>query len=379
MRSYRQLSNSKPDREHYESSTKPEAWGPLCHALTMFHAVVRERRKFGALGWNCTYDFNDSDLRVSMRQLHLMVESCGALPFKALRYLTGECNYGGRVTDDHDRRALVTLLGTFYCSAAVQADEHTGHNPCGSPLTAAFSIVRRADLAGYLEHVTGLPDEESPLLVGLHPCASLSQSLLEADQLLEQVLCLSAQTAAHSVAAPTASAALSGQLKMIKGIRERTRGVFDLEAARARFPFSYRNSMSVVLVQEIARYNGLLRVLHSSLEALSLALEGKVVTTSEAEATHASLLSNRVPQAWAERAYPSLKPLSSWLADLAARTAALDSWIEQGEKPQVLWISGLFFPQSFLTAAKQDYARRFSYPIDRVALQAEVGCQKGSD
>ena len=101
-----------------------------------------------------------------------------------------------------------------------------------------------------------------------------------------------------------------------------------------------------------------------------------MVTTAETEATLASILSNRVPQVWSERAYPSLKPLSAWLKDLEARTSALDQWIEKGEKPAVLWISGLFFPQSFLTAAKQDYARRFSYPIDKIELKAEVGSAK---
>ena len=46
------------------------------------------------------------------------------LPLPALTYLTGECNYGGRVTDDKDRRLLTSLLSIVYCEDIVYNDEY---------------------------------------------------------------------------------------------------------------------------------------------------------------------------------------------------------------------------------------------------------------
>lgn len=160
---------------------------------------------------------------------------------------------------------------------------------------------------------------------------------------------------------------------MVNNIKGKVRGLFDVRAIRSKFPFRYDGSMNVVLVQEASRYNRLLAVIHTSLDALVLALGGEAVTTAGLEETLACILSNRVPSQWSERAYPSLKPLTSWIEDLTARTRLLDDWCARGGLPSVLWISGLFFPQSFLTAAKQDYARKFGYPIDQVDLLAEVG------
>jgi len=80
---------SKTEVAWYDNSKKPDLWQRLFLSLSFFHAIVRERRRFGPLGWTAHYDFNDSDFSVSMRQLYLMVDNFEKVPFKALQYLTG--------------------------------------------------------------------------------------------------------------------------------------------------------------------------------------------------------------------------------------------------------------------------------------------------
>ena len=75
IRSYSQLINSKTDLAWYNESQKFDTWQRLYLSLSFFHAIVRERRRFGPLGWTAHYDFNDSDFKVSMKQLYNMVDT----------------------------------------------------------------------------------------------------------------------------------------------------------------------------------------------------------------------------------------------------------------------------------------------------------------
>ena len=78
------------------------------------------------------------------------------------------------------------------------------------------------------------------------------------------------------------------------------------------------SAMHTVLVQELQRYNGLLRTIRSSLHDVLAGIKGLVVMSSDLDEVYGSILNGTVPPAWL-KTYPSLKPLAAWSRDLIQR------------------------------------------------------------
>jgi len=63
----------------------------------------------------------------------------------------------------------------------------------------------------------------------------------------------------------------------------------------------------------------LIKVVSTSLRELSLALDGLVTMTNDLDEVFNKMLNNQVPNLWAKAAYPSMKPLGSWINDFTDR------------------------------------------------------------
>ena len=130
-------------------------------------------------------------------------------------------------------------------------------------------------------------------------------------------------------------------------------------------------SLSTVLLQEVARFNRLLIVMRSSLEELQKAIKGLVVMSSELDSMYISMINSKVPANWEKVAYPSLKPLMSWFRDLLERVEFLEHWLVHGQ-PSCFWISGFFFPQGFMTGVLQTHSRKHKVAIDYLNFSFKV-------
>nr|CAD7394771.1 unnamed protein product [Timema cristinae] len=115
-----------PEFHEFLNSENPKVgnFKLLLFSLCLFHGVCLERRKFGPLGFNIPYEFTDGDLRICVSQLHMFLMEYAEIPFKVLVYTAGHINYGGRVTDDWDRRCIMNLLEDYYSLEVI----HEHHN-----------------------------------------------------------------------------------------------------------------------------------------------------------------------------------------------------------------------------------------------------------
>lgn len=208
--------------------------------------------------------FNDSDFDISVQQLQMFINESED-PFEALAYLIGECNYGGRVTDDWDRRLIVTILEGYLNSNVVKDKNYTF-----SEVGTCYGLPEKTDYTTYLHHINSLPTEHLPEIFGLHTNAGITRDMLKSNSLLGSVLMAYGDVSAGGMVESD-----KFLMTLCSDMLSKVPMEFDLEIAFQRFPVEYSESMNTVLVQEMERFNKLLRVIRSSLITMQKAIQGE--------------------------------------------------------------------------------------------------------
>lgn len=74
--------------------------------------------------------------------------------------MLAEVHYGGRVTDDYDRRLLNTLTRYFFTDELFSDESH---------FYSGYDVLKFNKLSSYLSAIDELPLKDPPEACGLHP------------------------------------------------------------------------------------------------------------------------------------------------------------------------------------------------------------------
>jgi dynein heavy chain len=111
--------------------------------------------------------------------------------------------------------------------------------------------------------------------------------------------------------------------------------------------------------------------MRSSLRDLKRAIKGFIVMSAELDAMYTAFMNNQVPGIWESVSFASLKTLGSWVKDLCFRVAFMRQWLLHGQ-PAAFPLPVFFFPQGFMTASLQTFARKHKEAIDGLSFDFEL-------
>ncbi|KAI4494191.1 hypothetical protein M0802_009060 [Mischocyttarus mexicanus] len=329
--------------EFFEDNVLNESWRRMIFGICFFHGIIQERKKFGPLGWNILYEFSDSDRECCLLNLQIFCQNA-------------EITYGGRVTDFWDLRLLKTILEIFFSPKTLDIDYIYS-------TSGIYYCPKYEKLKEYIDFVDIFPIVEDSEIFGMHENANIAYQLKETQFIINTIMEAQPKESMASDSKSTTDLAY----EMADMIMDRIHLNIDSQLchsshftvdAKGRIP-----SFTTVLLQEVDRYNKLLSKIHASMENLQRAIKGFVVMSEELET---------VPQLWHNvNVYPSLKTLGSWTRNLELRIDFIEMWLLHST-PLSFWISGLSFPQGFITGILQTYARKYNTPIDQLKLDFQV-------
>ena len=343
----------------------------IIFALSFYHAILIERKKFGTKGFNMMYPFSLGDLRDSSIVLGNYMDNASSskIPWEDLRYLFGEITYGGHIVNDLDRLLNITYLD-FYLQDNV-LDQKEMFPYVENEKGVSFKTPMPTTWELYNKHIDEYLTSESPLAFGLHPNAEIDFRLNNSNDVLLRLTELQPRDASggEGTMSPTEIAE-----QAMGDIKEKINDfIFDMFELNSTLEGDLKGPYQNCFLQECDIMNILTVEMRRSLKELKMGFDGELTMSSAMEDLQLSLYLDRIPKIWDKLAWNSMRPLAAWVLDLCNRFQQLTEWTQvPTDIPRVVWLSGLINPPSFLTAIKQVTAQKAKLPLDSIIIQTDV-------
>lgn len=363
------------DQERLER-VDTSSWRQLLFALCFLHSVVQERRKFGPLGWNIPYEFNNSDLVACMTFLEKHMYH-GAVSWSTVQFMVSEVQYGGKITDDMDRR-LFNTFASNWVSANTVTPAFTFNPAAGiGGDDFVYNIPESTEIEAYRVSVKQFPEFDNPQIFGLHPNADLTFRVKEVTSLLSTISDTMPKQSAVGTGLTREDVVDAKATELLDKLpREYTE---DDVGARITAMGGMAVPLNIFLFQEVQRLTAVISNVYQTLTTLQQAIHGEVVMTPALQSALDALFDARVPPRWVTTVGGDevswLSPtLGLWFAGLLQRDSQLREWLERG-RPVAYWLTGFFNGQGFLTAMRQEVTRAHAkdkWALDDVVFFTEV-------
>ena len=343
-------------------------WRQLLFVMCFLHSIVQERRKFGPIGWNVPYEFNQSDLSacVQFLQNHLTemdAKKLASPTWPTVTYMVSSIQYGGRITDGFDELLMDTYAAKYFNQGVLEKDK---------VLYPGYAVPDGKTVEDFRKAIEALPPQDSPEIFGLHPNADLTFRTLQVKDLVEVVV----STMPKSGGGGDGLSPAEIVDKIAEDLLAKVPETFEAEPTKERLrklPGGPTQPLTVHLRQEIDRLNIILDLCRSTLKNLRLAIAGTVALSGDLVDALEALFDAKIPPKWLGKSWQSAT-IGSWFQGLLQRHDQLTRWLERG-RPKAYWMTGFFNPQGFLTAMKQEVNRKHQadkWALDDVVMTSEV-------